>query len=248
MRTSLPSLLVLGALGLPLGAEATPPPDQSVQVGRLPCQAPFEGRTRGLRQLGWELAKRTSVHMELEAVLVDPAGEDLFRTPFLLWACDGPVAPLGEGARANLRRFLQLGGFLLADDPRAEPEGAFERSLRAELAAVLPDRPLEPLPRDHVLWKTFFLVEGPAGRARTGAPVRGVSLGGQLAVVFVPDDLLGALGRDLSGSWELTVSPGGEAQREQAMRLGINLVLYALCLDYKNDRVHLPFILKRRRQ
>ena len=39
-------------------------------------------------------------------------------------------------------------------------------------------------------------------------------------------------------------SPGGEPQRELAFRLGINLCMYALCLDYKDDAVHLPLILK----
>ena len=40
---------------------------------------------------------------------------------------------------------------------------------------------------------------------------------------------------------------GGERQREMAFRLGINLAMYALCLDYKADQVHVPFILKKRR-
>ena len=40
--------------------------------------------------------------------------------------------------------------------------------------------------------------------------------------------------------------PGGERQRELAFRLGINLAMYALCLDYKTDQVHVPFILRRR--
>ena len=40
--------------------------------------------------------------------------------------------------------------------------------------------------------------------------------------------------------------PGGDTQRELAFRLGINLAMYALCLDYKTDQVHVPFILRRR--
>jgi len=38
----------------------------------------------------------------------------------------------------------------------------------------------------------------------------------------------------------------GERQREQAIRLSVNIVLYALCLDYKDDQVHAPFIMRRR--
>jgi hypothetical protein len=43
------------------------------------------------------------------------------------------------------------------------------------------------------------------------------------------------------------VVPGGEDQREEAFRLGINLVMYALCLDYKTEQAHIDYILRTRR-
>ncbi len=43
------------------------------------------------------------------------------------------------------------------------------------------------------------------------------------------------------------MTPGGELQREKSIRLGVNVAMYALCLDYKEDQVHIPFIMKRRR-
>ena len=61
------------------------------------------------------------------------------------------------------------------------------------------------------------------------------------------NDVMGALNRDVSGTWEFEPSPGGQRQRELATRLAINLVMYALCLDYKDDAVHLPVIMNRRR-
>ena len=51
---------------------------------------------------------------------------------------------------------------------------------------------------------------------------------------------------DRARSMNFPVEPGGEAQRETAFRLGVNLAMYALCTDYKDDAVHLPFILRRR--
>jgi hypothetical protein len=39
--------------------------------------------------------------------------------------------------------------------------------------------------------------------------------------------------------------PGGERQRELAMRFGVNLVMYALTGNYKADLVHVPHILER---
>jgi len=72
-------------------------------------------------------------------------------------------------------------------------------------------------------------------------------LPGRLAAVYSANDLVGAFARDSLGTWELEVVPGGELQREKAIRLGVNLAMYAMCLDYKEDQVHIPFIMKRRR-
>ncbi len=52
--------------------------------------------------------------------------------------------------------------------------------------------------------------------------------------------------KDPLGTWEYEVIPGGERQREMAFRLRINIIIYALTGDYKQDQVHLPFIMKRR--
>lgn len=219
---------------------------QQVTVGRLPCASPGDPRAHGVRQLVWELMKRTSIEGQMEPVGTDPAGPDLFNTPFLLWSCEGPVASLSDAQMKNLRRFLSLGGFLFIDDPSASPGGPFDRSVRETLQGLFPDKELFPLPGEHVLYKTFFLVDPPAGRVLAG-PLEALQVGHRLAVVYSPNDLLGAVSKDLYGNWELACEPGGEMQRESAYRLGINIIFYAVCLDYKNDRVHLPFILRRRK-
>ena len=66
-------------------------------------------------------------------------------------------------------------------------------------------------------------------------------------VLYSGNDLIGAYAKDSLGAWEMEVTPGGDTQREKAIRLGVNLAMYALCLDYKEDQVHIPFIMKRRR-
>ena len=70
---------------------------------------------------------------------------------------------------------------------------------------------------------------------------------GRAAVLYSANDILGACERDVFGRWAKPVAPGGTRQRELAQRLGVNIVLYALTLDYKQDLVHLPLILERRR-
>lgn len=80
------------------------------------------------------------------------------------------------------------------------------------------------------------------GKDRAGPRERS----GRAVIVYSQNDLGGAWARDRFGQWVHDVVPGGETQREHAFRLGVNLAMYALCLDYKADQVHVPFIMRRR--
>jgi hypothetical protein len=97
-----------------------------------------------------------------------------------------------------------------------------------------------------VLNKTFYLLDRQGGRVAVKPWLEAQSLDGRLAVVYSQNDLGGAWARSDLGDWEHPCTPGGEPQRETAIRLGVNLAMYALCTDYKDDAVHLPFIMKRR--
>ena len=66
-------------------------------------------------------------------------------------------------------------------------------------------------------------------------------------IIPPPSSIAGAMARDELGRWEYDVGAGGDSTREMSFRMGVNLVMYALCLDYKDDQVHIPFILQRRR-
>ena len=237
--------MVAFLLFLPGWARAQPA-DQRVVFGLLPCAGANFDRPGGIRQLVWELVKRTSVEADADARPVDPADPQLFRTPFLLWSCPGPVATLSERQVAGLAAFLKNGGFLWADDPSASGTGPFADSLRQQLQRVLPGQQWRNVPVEHVLYKTFFLIKRPLGR-RAGAPRQALVIDERLVVLFTGGDLLGAMSRDLTGQWDFNCQPAGEVQREESFRLAINIVMYSLCLDYKNDRVHLPFIMRRRR-
>jgi hypothetical protein len=70
--------------------------------------------------------------------------------------------------------------------------------------------------------------------------------GGQAQVLFSEHDLGGALARGASGIWERPVLPGGDGQRERAIRLAVNIAMYVLCSNYKDDQVHAPYLMRRR--
>jgi hypothetical protein len=219
-----------------------------LRIGQLELAgAEWNPRPTALRRLLWEVGQRTSIEVHLEPVSVSPEDPGIFRHPLLYWAGSGAAPTWSDAAIRNVRRHLSFGGILLIDDADADPGGAFERSARREVERILPRDALAPIPNDHVIYKSFYLVPHQAGRRIAMPHLLGASLEDRYAVIYSGNDLGGAWARDAFGRWEYEVAPGGERQREMAFRVGVNLAMYALCLDYKDDLVHTPFILRRRR-
>jgi hypothetical protein len=222
------------------------------QIALLAHGGNWNPRPTALRRLLWEIDKRTSIDVKFEPAEVRIAQRELFRYPFLWLSSDRAMPAFTDEEIGRLRRHLQAGGFLFVDsaDPRQERgPGAspFDQSVRTLASRLFPREPLGKLPEDHVLYKSFYLLRQPVGRIAATPWLEAVQHDGRAAMVYSQNDLLGAFARDDFGQWEHEAYPGGEQQREMAFRLGINLALYATCLDYKTDQVHVPFILRRRR-
>ncbi|MFQ5956973.1 MAG: DUF4159 domain-containing protein [Candidatus Brocadiales bacterium] len=205
----------------------------------------WNSRPRAARVLVWELVKRTSVEAKLSIMSVKPHDPAIFESPFLYMVGDQEFEPFNERERENLRRYLEFGGTLLVDDSSGKPGYGFDKSVRRELSAIFPGKKLTKLSDDHTIYRSFYLVNKQGGRIITNPYLEELNLEGRTAVVYSQNDLGGAWARDGLGNWEYEVFPGGESQRTTAFRLGINIVLYALTGDYKQDQVHLPFILRR---
>jgi hypothetical protein len=216
-------------------------------VGQLKTSGNWNPRPNGMRRLLWEVAQRTSIEVALDPTTLEPNDGTMFKHPFLYWSGSGSVGAFSEDAVKRLRRHLTYGGTLLIDSADADPGGVFDASVRRELRRILPREKLQQIPNEHVVYKSFFLVDYQAGRTIRVPYLEGVPIEKRMAVIYCQNDLAGAWSRDSFGRWEFEVTPGGERQREMAFRLGINLVMYAMCLDYKDDAVHLEFIRKRRR-
>lgn len=206
-------------------------------------------RPAALKRMAWELDKRTAIEPELEAAVVTPTSENLHDTPFLYLSGERDFElPSNAGIEA-LRRFLTFGGFLLIDSAEGSTDGAFDSSVRKLMAAIFParDEGLTMVPSDHVVYKSFYLLDKPLGRLAISPAMEAVTHDKRLVAAYVANDLGGAWTRDDFGNYDFPCEPGGDRQRELAFRMGVNLVMYALCLDYKSDQVHVPFIMKRRR-
>jgi hypothetical protein len=206
-------------------------------------------RPTALGPMSKELSKRTSIDVDLEPRVVTLADKNLHDTPLLYLAGDREFEVPPPRQVEALRRFLTFGGFLIVDSAEGTVDGAFDHSVRRLMSAVFPPPTpaLELIPGDHVVYKSFYLLERPLGRLSIAPAMEGVLRDGRMVAAYIQNDLGGALARDNFGIHEFQCQPGGERQRELAIRLMVNLVMYALCLDYKADQVHVEFIMRRRR-
>ena len=197
----------------------------------------------------WELVQRTSAPARLQPTFVRADDAAIVDAPFLYWSGDRDAAPLTSAEIAGLRHFFALGGVLLVDDAGAGQsgeQGPFGRTARREIARVLPDSTPITMGTDHVLFRTFYLLRRAEGRVEGPPTFDAIVRGGQAQVLFSEHDLGGALARGPSGTWEHPVVPGGDFQREHAIRLAVNIAMYVLCSNYKDDQVHAPFLMRRR--
>lgn len=201
-------------------------------------------RATGAARWCLELARRTSAPAGLVGAPIRADKPALLGEPFAVWSGSDDVGQLSLAEVSGLLRFLKLGGTLVVDD--AAPErGAFGRSVRRELLRVVPESPPVRLPATHVVYKTFYLVERPVGRVLGTPHLDAIVRGRNAQVLFLAHDLLGALAHD-GATWALPVEPAGSEQRERAIRFAVNIAMYVLCSDYKDDVVHAPFLLQRR--
>ena len=166
---------------------------------------------------------------------------DLFGSPFLLWSgLEG--FDLTDAEKTNLKRYLAGGGFILVEDRSGERNGSFDASLRKILRELFPDKELEIVSKEHAIYKSFFLLRSVSGRLATNPYLEGLEIDGRTALVYSQNDILGAWAKDPLGNPLLPCEPGGEAQRTEAVKVTINLVLYSVTGNYKTDPIHLPFI------
>jgi hypothetical protein len=220
----------------------------------------------GLESLTLFLAQRTA----LEAG--DPMGLDLARDelaffPLIYWPIAASAAKPSDQALARLDAYMKQGGTVLLDTrdaveapagPGGEARGPGMLALRGILSSLdIPE--LEPVSRDHVLTKTFFLLRDFPGRFTSGQlwvealppadddetdrPARAGD--GVSSIIITSNDFAGAWAMRPDGQPMLPLTPGEPRQREFAFRAGVNIVMYTLTGNYKADQVHIPALLER---
>jgi hypothetical protein len=222
----------------------------------------------GLSALTVFLAQRTALEAG-DPVALDISRDELAFFPLIYW----PVVPgMPKPSPATLARidaYMKNGGTVLFDTrdaimappgPGGEARAPGMVALRGILSSLdIPE--LEPVPRDHVLTKTFFLLRDFPGRFNSGQLwVEATQVGkdeedeskrparagdGVSSIIITSNDFAGAWATRNDGQAMLPMVPGEPRQREFAFRAGVNIVMYTLTGNYKADQVHVPALLER---
>ena len=217
-----------------------------------------------LATLSRVLAQRTSLSPG-EPFGLDPARDELSFYPMIYWPVVADKPQPESAAVTRIAAYMKSGGTFVFDTRDAlaarpggppTPEGLWLQKL---LAGVdVPE--LEPVPPDHVVTKSFYLIDGFVGRTTIGqtwiealpppdpsdTAVRPARAGDSVSpIVITSNDLAGAWAADADDEPLFPLIPGGARQREISLRGGVNLVMYTLTGNYKADQVHARDLIER---
>ena len=194
----------------------------SLTIGRLHYDGGGDWYTgpSKLANLLAAIHQRTGLPVAERERVVALDSPDLWDIPYLYMTGHGNVHFSAEEAK-TLRRYLEQGGFLHADD-----DYGMDKSFRREIARVLPDHPLVEVPLNHAIYHVpYDFPKGiPKIHEHDGLPAQGfgIFLGDRLVVYY-------SYQSDLGDGWE-----GPEAHHdppelhEAALRMGVNLFTYAV--------------------
>jgi hypothetical protein len=269
IRRGATAALALAVIGVPQDTRAQDANDawalQNALTNRLAYVTTGNGETddlslKGMEGLSQILAARTSVEPG-PPVGVNIERDELVFFPLLYWPVRPDAESLSPAALARINAYMKNGGTILFD---MQEDGLDANSLTGgtspgtqalrRILTGLDIPPIEPVPPEHVLSKSFYLLSDFPGRYDRGqlwverTDTSGLDTSnadGVSTIIIGSNDYAAAWAMDASGNPLYAAVPGGERQRELAYRVGINLVMYALTGNYKTDQVHVPQILER---
>jgi hypothetical protein len=214
----------------------------------------------GLEGLGNVLIARTSVEPG-EPQAIDIEKDEIVFFPLIYWPIRESAESPSDAAVSKIDAYLKNGGTILFDTREdgadfgsltGGPSAAIEALRRVLSKLDLPA--IEPVPPDHVLTKSFYLLQSFPGRYDRGqlwvetGDMQNAGTGngdGVSSIIIGSNDYVAAWAQDAGGNPAYAIMSGDERQREMAYRTGVNIVMYALTGNYKADQVHVPALLER---
>ncbi len=196
--------------------------DRSFTIARMQYDGggDWYGDPSSLPNLLRFIGQHTRIAVAAAEVTVRIMDEDFFGYPYSYLTGHGNIV-LSPDEVTRLRRYLEGGGFLHADD-----NYGMDESFRREMRRVFPKKSFVELPADHDLFHCHFdLPTGlPKIHAHDGARPQALGLfeKDRLIVLYTYES-------DLGDGWEdAGVHDNPEAKRRAALEAGTNIVVWAL--------------------
>jgi hypothetical protein len=220
-RWTMAATAALAVLPFPRGAPAPAGPIATMTIGRLHYDGggDWYANPSSLPNLLHAIASRTNLRVADREKVVRLQDADLWAVPYIYMTGHGNVH-FSDQDLVVLRRYLQSGGFLHADD-----NYGMDASIRPELNRLFPDHQLVEVPLNHPIYHLVY--DFPKGipkiHEHDGLPAQGfgIFLNGRLVVYY-------SYQSDLGDGWEdPEVHHDPPEIREAAIRMGVNLFTYA---------------------
>ncbi|MBN2227186.1 MAG: DUF4159 domain-containing protein [candidate division Zixibacteria bacterium] len=166
------------------------------------------------------VAQSGVVPIDSQEHVIQIMDDNLFRYPFLFATGHG-VMKFSNEERERLRTYLAHGGFLFINDSYG-----MEKGVRKEISRLFPERELVELPFDHDVYHCYY--DFPSGPPKIhehdNLPARGygITVDGRLVLYYL-------LESDIGDGWEdPQVHNDPPEKRQEALEMGMNLLVYAL--------------------
>lgn len=164
-----------------------------------------------------DAARETGLKISPRFARIALGGEEVFNTPLCIFTGEGTFT-LKESERANLRRYLENGGFILSSPGCSN--GNWNTSFRQEIRLALPGYELTAIPMDHDIFSTVRTIRKLTVKGRS-TQLSGIFINGRLALVYSPEGLNNA--RNAKGCCCC-----GGAEIAESREVNVNAVAYAL--------------------
>ena len=257
LSRGLATLLIVSFIVIPLDTSAQDKNLEAATALHLAYVKTGNGRLDrmsgvALESLARQLTTRTTIE-PAGAKGINPETDDLVFYPFLYWPVTRDAQPLSDKANANLNSYMAGGGTIVFD---TQDEG--DRALRGSephpgltvLTEKLDIPALTKTPEDHVLTKSFYLIQTYPGRWANGAvwvdrDTNGAARDGVSSVILTSNDWAAGWALDEDGNELAEIEKDIPRQREMSIRAGVNVAMYALSGNYKADQVHAAALIER---
>jgi hypothetical protein len=196
----------------------------------------------GLETLSAALKEKTSVE-PAGVVQLDLEKDELNFFPFIYWPITPETKPLSENAERKVQNYINSGGVILFDTRNSDSRSRSALALQ-RLMKNINVKPLVPMNSDHTLTKTFYLMSNMPGTDAEG------TIWVEQQENNDPENVSSVIigSKNWVSAWAGMSHAPGSQEREDAIRSGVNIVMYALTGTYKDDLSHVPEILKRMKE